>query len=102
MKAHRVMDARKAHEIWEAGVNSDMQTAIALVLYILKNRGWHKDRLAKLFEDYVSELSHPMVFFGKEVDNEMMMDYIEKAIGIDLSRVKVRCESFDPKRYKFL
>lgn len=96
------MDARKGYDIWRTAVDSDMQTAISLVLFILQKRGWHKDRLQKLFEDFVGELSHPIVFFGKETDNEKLEEHIEKTVGVDLSRVKVRCADFNPKNYKFI
>lgn len=101
MKSHKVMDARRAYDIWLTCVDGDMQTAIALMLYILQKRGWHKDRLQKLFEDFVSELSHPIVFFGKEIDNEKLEKHIEKTVGVDLGRVKVNCADFDPKKCKF-
>lgn len=57
------------------------QTA-AGVLYILDRRGWHRDRIMKLYSDLVALYRTPPIF-GRSLDGDDVRDYITAKYGID-------------------
>lgn len=94
MKSHRQIDSRKAYDMWLTNLNDTMRSAVAIVLFVVIQRRWHRDRVVKLFNDIASAINTPINVFGKEVDDLYVQDYISKRYPeIDLSKINVNAAS---------
>lgn len=99
MKAHRHIEEQQVYDMWLANLNNTITSTVAMVLYVVIQRGWHRDKVIKLFDDIVATLSTPIKVFGKEVDDLYIQDYISKKYPeIDFSRIKVTPASKDENR----
>lgn len=94
MKSHRQIDSRKAYDMWLTNLNDTVRSAVAIVLFVVIQRGWHRDRVVKLFNDIASAINTPINVFGKEVDDLYVQDYISKRYPeIDFSKINVNAAS---------
>ena len=99
VKAHRRIEEQQAYDMWLENLNNTITSTVAMVLYVVIQRGWHRDKVIKLFDDIVATLSTPIKVFGKEVDDLYIQDYISKKYPeIDFSRIKVTPASKDENR----
>lgn len=85
----------KAYDNWRESANDLLASGIAIVLRILELRGWHKDRLVKLFNEYVYAVSTPFEVLGREVDDKHIIESLTEKYGIDFGRIQVNCADFE-------
>ena len=68
--------------------DSAFPAVMAAVLYVLYKRGWHKDRLLKLYDDVCVFLALPPLLYGKVFNDIEIEKYLEDALGIDWSKIR--------------
>lgn len=98
MRSHRIIDERKAYEIWRESADSVMRSAIVIVLYILDQRRWHKADVIKFYEDFIRMITTPQNIFGKDVDDVHVESYLVKKYGFNFERVHINCASFEESK----
>jgi len=99
MKSHMQITERQIYDIWTQSADETTRSAVLVILYTLIQRGWHRDRLIKLFEDIVTAFTQPLNIFGKEVDDLYVEMYLKKYYPeIDLKRIRVRKASLEESR----
>jgi hypothetical protein len=92
MRAHygnavKRLSKKEGAAVSRQAADSAFPAVMAAVLFVLYKRGWHKDRLLKLYDDVCAFLAMPAVF-GKHLDDRQIEDYLEKKIGIDWSKIR--------------
>lgn len=99
MKSHKRIDEQQAYDMWLECLDSAIKSVVSMVLYIVIQRKWHRDKVVELFDDIVETINTPIKVFGKEVDDLYIQDYISKNYPeIDFSRIKVNAASKDESR----
>lgn len=92
MRAHygnavKRLSKKEGAAVSRQAVDSAFPAVMAAVIFVLYKRGWHKDRLLKLYDDVCAFLAMPAVF-GKHLDDRQIEDYLEKKIGIDWNKIR--------------
>lgn len=83
----RRLSAAECDNLSRQAADTAFPAVVAAVLYVLYRRGWHKDKLLKLYDDVCAFLTFPVIF-GKELSNEDVQEYLEKRIGIDWNKIR--------------
>lgn len=89
MKAHfapKRLSKQEAMQTTQTALECVAPAVVAAVLFTLYKRGWHKDRICKLYDDIICMFSMPEVF-GQRLDDEMIEKYLTEKIGIDWTRL---------------
>jgi hypothetical protein len=89
MKSHiapRRLSEKEAYQTTQRALECVAPAVVAAVLYVLYKRGWHKDRLCKLYDDIIALFDMPAVF-GQYLDNEQVQDELTRKCGIDWNRL---------------
>lgn len=89
MKSHiapKRLSNKEARDTTQRALECVAPAVVSAVLYVLYKRGWHKDRITKLYDDIVALFSMPAVF-GKYLDNETVQAELTKKCGIDWQRL---------------
>lgn len=81
------LSKKEGDAISRQAANSAFPAIMAAVLFVLYKRGWHKDRLLKLYDDVCAFLAMPPVF-GKHLDDRQIEDFLEKRIGINWDKIR--------------
>lgn len=86
-KSIKRLTAKECNAVSREAANSAFPAVMAAVIFVLYKRGWHKDRLLKLYDDVCAFLAMGTIF-GKCFDDEQVKSYLVKKIGIDWSKIK--------------
>ena len=85
MKA-RMAPKRLSHseavQVTQAALEATAPAVVAAVIYILYQRGWHKDKLLTLYREVVNFFRYPQVFDKYLTDIEVR-EYLTEKINID-------------------
>ena len=73
--------------ISRTAADSAFPAIMAAVLFVLYKRGWHKDRLIKLYDDVCALLTMPSIF-GQYLDDRQIEEYLTKQVGIDWDKIR--------------
>lgn len=92
MRAHygnavKRLSKKEGAAVSRQAANSAFPAIMAAVLYVLYKRGWHKDRLSKLYDDVCALLAMPSIF-GKHLDDVQIEKYLTDKIGIDWNKIR--------------
>lgn len=86
-KSIKRLTAKECDAVSREAANSAFPAIMAAVIFVLYKRGWHKDRLLKLYDDVCAFLAMPSIL-GKHFDDKQVEDYLEKKIGINWNKIK--------------
>ena len=89
MKSHiapKRLSNKEARQTTQRALECVAPAIVSAVLYVLYKRGWHKDRITKLYDDIVALFNMPAVF-GKHLDNESVQKFLTEKCGIDWQRL---------------
>ena len=80
-------------QIWEEVFSDIGQSVVAVVLYTLYCRGWHKDKLVKLFYDVRDMLNMPPIFGRHQMTTNECIEFLEKKLDVSFEELNFRLET---------
>ena len=86
-KSIKRLSAKECNAISQEAADSAFPAIMAAVIFVLYKRGWHKDKLLKLYDDVCAFLAMPSIL-GKHIDDRQVEKYLEDKIGIDWSKIR--------------
>jgi len=92
MKAHygkavKRLSKKEGAAVSRQAADSAFPAVMAAVLFVLYKRGWHKDRLVKLYDDVCAFLIMGTIF-GRHLTDIEIEQYISKHLGIDWNKIR--------------
>ena len=81
------LSAKECEALSRECIDNAFPAVMAAVLYVLYKRGWHKDKLIKLYDDVCDLLAMPPIF-GKHLDDREVERFLEDKIGIDWDKIR--------------
>lgn len=86
-KSIKRLTAKECNAVSREAANNAFPAIMAAVLLVLYKRGWHKDRLLKLYDDVCDLLVMPPVF-GKNFDDREIEKFLADKLGIDWNKMR--------------
>ena len=93
MKSRMKLTREKEYKIFCEQVEFVTRSTVLVILYILYQKGWHKDKIEKLYDEICEFYTSPPIVFGKEINDLYIQEYMTKHFDMDLEKLKLTIAS---------